>query len=206
MSGDLGEARTGSADLGSDTAGYRFAGRQSRCAGLATLLGALCAGTFVRSASKNGLAGSAATGAGAESCHDFFLNASREAARGSVENVDGKGDRHALSVLEERCVAARSGRFDGRARVATQPDADGDGSSVPLAGPGYGCVGAGCRSWAIRATASNTNRTANVIAVPRRTARGYRAERRYPAEPASLVSTSSRMRFRMALSFFGSVR
>jgi hypothetical protein len=87
-----------------------------------------------------------------------------------------------------------------------QPDGDSDGSSVPLVGPGYGWVGAGCRSWAINAATSNTNRTANVIAVPRRTARGYRAVRSYPAEPASLVSTSSRMRFRMPLSFFGSVR
>ena len=77
---------------------------------------------------------------------------------------------------------------------------------MPLAGPGYGCVGAGCRSWAINAAASNTNRTAKVIAVPRRTARGYRAVRRYPAEPASLVSTPSRIRFRMAFSLFGSAR
>lgn len=77
---------------------------------------------------------------------------------------------------------------------------------MPLAGPGYGCVGAGCRSWAINAAASNTNRTANVIAVPRRTARRISGLRRYPAEPASLVSTSSRMRFRMSFSFFGSVR
>ena len=94
----------------------------------------------------------------------------------------------------------------GDAEPVAPPDGDGDGSSVPLAGPGYGCVGAGCRSWAINAAASNTNRTANVIAVPRRTIRGYRARARYPAEPASLVSTSSRMRFRMSFSFFGSVR
>jgi hypothetical protein len=86
------------------------------------------------------------------------------------------------------------------------PTAKATGARSRSQAPGYGCVGAGCRSWAIKAATSNTNRTANVIAVPRRTARGYRAVRSYPAEPASLVSTSSRMRFRMPLSFFGSVR
>ncbi len=43
---------------------------------------------------------------------------------------------------------------------------------MPLAGPGYGVLGAGWRSWAAAAIASNTNNSTSTMAVPRRTPRG----------------------------------
>jgi hydroxyethylthiazole kinase-like sugar kinase family protein len=46
------------------------------------------------------------------------------------------------------------------------------GSEVPLMGPGYGVVGAGCLSCAIMAATISTKSTMRVIRVPRRTAGG----------------------------------